>query len=106
VQARATVIEGSNPNPGVVVAAADEGLSQAAVEGTSNDREQDAGEAEMATDEEEDAASGAGSQEAEGDLVSSGEEMASSETDMGGLEDRQEEGAADDEAQYGETDDS
>lgn len=110
VQARATVTEGSNPDPGVVVAASDEGLSKVAEEGTANDGEEDAGEAELAS-EEEDAAGGGASQEAVGDVVSqdvgdAGEGMASSETDMGGLDERQEEGAADDEAQYGETEDS
>merc|ERR1719412_483195 len=85
----------------------DEGLSKVAEEGTANDGEEDAGEAELAS-EEEDAAGGGASQEAVGDVVSqdvgdAGEGMASSETDMGGLDERQEEGAADDEAQYGET---
>lgn len=110
VQARATVTEGNNPDPGVVVAASDEGLSKVAEEGTSNDGQQDAGEAELAS-EEEDAASGGASQEGAGDAGSSqdgdaGDGMASSETDMGGFDDRQEEGAADDEPQYGESDDS
>eukprot|EP00419_Tripos_fusus_P011259 CAMPEP_0172662778 /NCGR_PEP_ID=MMETSP1074-20121228/5543_1 /TAXON_ID=2916 /ORGANISM="Ceratium fusus, Strain PA161109" /LENGTH=545 /DNA_ID=CAMNT_0013478713 /DNA_START=55 /DNA_END=1692 /DNA_ORIENTATION=+ len=105
VQARSIVTEGSNSDPGVVVAASEEGLSQATAESTSSDREQDAGEVEMASEEEEeDAAGGAVPQEAVGDVVSSEEvsgdavEQASSEADV--------EGAADDEAQYGDNDDS